>query len=209
MTKKLYILGNGDMAQMMPESIRQGDREGKLIICNQPPFAVRNPYTTCIVDFKMCFALAEGSISLDSYHWVCGTRPKTFMEANASFHMKHSHQIREFYTTVPKYAGDGPQGATNFNCGHLATHYAATRHQPEEIHMFGFDSIFDHNMRSYTDVVLNSDRSGGNNFRLLDIWRPIWNGIFNEFTQVEFVLYHKHANPKIQTPPNVRFVTSS
>jgi hypothetical protein len=208
MGKKMYILGNGDMSQMMPQSVREGEREGKLITCNLPPFAVDRVYATCIVDFKMCNALSERSINLDNFYWVCGNRPKIFAQANTNFSLRHSSQIREFYTTVPEYAGEGDQGATNFNCGHLATHYAATRHEPEQIHMFGFDSIFDHNMRSYTDLALNSDRSGGNNFRLLDIWRPIWNGIFHEFSHIEFVLYHKHASPKIKTPPNVRFVTS-
>ena len=208
MTKKVHILGNGDMAQMMPEATRY-ERDGKLLVCNQPPFEVRNVYATCIVDFKMCFALNEGSINLDGYYWVMGNRPKVFTEANPSFGFKHAGHIREFYTTVPKYAGKGNQGATNFNCGHMATHYAATRHRPDEIHMYGFDSIFDHNMRSYTDTVLSSDRTDTNNYRLLDIWRPIWTGIFEEFKETKFVLYHKHPNPKVFTPPNVEFVTKT
>lgn len=209
MTKKVHVLGNGDMAQMMPKSARTEQRDGKLIICNQPPFEVSRVYATCIVDFKMCFALHEGSINLNAYQWVCGNRPKVFCEANPAFHMKHSARIREFYTTVPKYAGSGNQGATNFNCGHLATHYSATRHNPDEIHMYGFDSIFDHNMRSYTDVVLSSDRGSTNNLRLLDIWRPVWMGLFNEFSDIDFVLYHKHPNAKIPTPSNVHFVTNT
>jgi hypothetical protein len=208
MTKKVHILGNGDMCHMMPESIRY-QREGKLLVCNQPPFEVANVYATIMVDFKMQFALLEGSINLDGYYWVMGNRPKSFCDANPSYYMKHAGHIREFYTTVPKYAGSGDQGATNFNCGHMATHYAATRHRPDEIHMYGFDSIFDHNMRSYTDVVLSSDRTGTNNHRLLDIWRPIWNGLFKEFSDIKFVLYHKHPNAKIKTPKNVEFVTST
>lgn len=208
MTKKVYILGNGDMAQMMPESIRY-KRDGKLLICNQPPFEVQNVYATTIVDFKMCFALKEGSINLDNYYWICGTRPKFFCENNPDFSLKHSSHIREFYTTVPSYAGPGHQGATNFNCGHLATHYACARHQPDEVHMFGFDSIFDHNMRSYTDVVLTSDRGATNNLRLLDIWRPVWNGIFREFSNVKFFLYHKHPNLKMPMLDNMEIVTET
>ena len=77
--KKIYILGNGDMAQMMPESIRY-KRDGKLIICNQPPFAVENVYAACIGDFKMMAALHEKSVILDEFNWVCGTRPKMYME---------------------------------------------------------------------------------------------------------------------------------
>lgn len=209
MTKKIYILGNGDMAQMMPEAMRY-QRDGKLLICNQPPFEVQNVYATVMVDFKMMSALSEGSIRLDAYHWVLGNRPKIWCDQNPSFYMRHAARIREFYTDVPKYAGkEVNQAATNFNCGHMAAHYACRKHKPDEIHMFGFDSIFDHNMRSYTDTVLSSDRTGGNNFRLLDIWRPIWMNIFHEFKDVKFVLYHKHANAKIRTPENVSFVTKT
>lgn len=210
MTKKVHILGNGDMAQMMPEGVRDGSsREGKLVICNAPPFEVQNVYACVMVDFKMMMALKEGSVNLDHYFWVLGNRPRIWCDQQPGFFMKHSGHIREFYQTVPKYAGaQSAQAATNFNCGHMATHYAAVKHQPDEIHMYGFDSIFDHNMRSYTDVVLSSDRSGTNSHRLLDIWRPIWTGIFNEFKNTEFVLYHKHPNAKTTLPENCRVVTS-
>lgn len=211
MTKKVHILGNGDLAQMMPQGVRDGsNRDGKLICCNQPPFAVKNPWCTTIVDFKMCAALTEGSINLDAFYWVMGNRPRLWMDKNPNFYLRHSHHIREFYATVPKYCGKSPnEAATAFNCGHMATHYAAKRLVPDEIHMYGFDSIFDHNMRSYTDVVLNSDRSKTNNYRLLDVWRPIWNHIFHEFKDITFVLHHKHPNPKIKTPKNVEFFTGS
>jgi len=211
MTRKVHVLGNGDMAHMMPEGVRNKTaRDGKLVACNQPPFAIKDPWCTTIVDFKMCAALTEGSINLDAFMWVMGNRPRLWMDKNPNFYMKHSGHIREFYTTVPKYCGTkANEAATNFNCGHMATHYSAKRLNPDEIHMYGFDSIFDHNMRSYTDVVLNSDRSKTNNYRLLDVWRPIWNHIFNEFKDITFVLHHKHPNPKIQTPKNVEFFTGS
>ena len=53
MSKKIvHVLGNGDMAQLMPEEWRH-EREGKLLICNIPPFEVHKVYACCIVDFKM------------------------------------------------------------------------------------------------------------------------------------------------------------
>ena len=209
MSKKIYILGNGDMSQMLPESKRYS-RDGKLLICNQPPFEVHNVYATVMVDFKMMAALTEGSINLDQYYWVLGNRPRIWMDKNPSFYMRHAQRIREFYQNVPKYCGaDAGTAATNFNCGHMATHYACVRHKPEEIHMYGFDSIFDHNMRSYTDTVLSSDRQISNNHRLLDIWRPIWLNIFKEFPETNFILYHKHSNPKIQLFDNVEIRTKS
>jgi hypothetical protein len=207
--KKLYILGNGDSAQLMPQSIRF-EREGKLIVCNLPPFEVGNVYAACVGDFKMMAALTEGSVNLDGYQWVLANRPQIWMNSNPSFYIKHSHHIREFYTHVPSYCdlGDPSLAATNFNCGHLAAHYSAERHQPDEIHMFGFDSIFDANMRSYTDIVLSSDRAPSNNYKLLDNWRPIWNGIFKEFPNITFYLYHTHSNAKINLPKNVKVMVS-
>lgn len=203
MVTKVHILGNGDQAQLMPKSTRHG-QDGKLIACNQPPFEVHNVYAITLVDFKMMKALQERSVILDQYMWVCGNRPKMHMAKNPSFSIQHAHHIREFYTDVPKYCGkNAAEAATNFNCGHMATHYAARRHQPDEIHMYGFDSIFDHNMRSSTDLVLPSDRGKNNNYRLLDVWRPIWVNIFKEFPKIKFVLWHKHGNPKASFPDNV------
>jgi len=202
MSSKIHVLGNGDMATLMPENVRQG-KDGKVIACNQPPLNIK-AYATAIVDFKMCKALHEGSVNLDSFMWVCGNRPKMYCSKTPAFYMKHAHRIREFYTDVPKYCGKNPaEAATNFNCGHMATHYAARRHDAEEVHLYGFDSLFDHNMRSYTDLVLNSDRGSNNNHRLIENWRPIWNNIFAEFKNKKFVLWHKHRHCKIDLSDNV------
>lgn len=195
MSNVVHIIGNGDNAVLFNNQKCKGMR----IVCNLPPFEVTNVYASVIVDFKMMMALTEGSVNLDMYEWVLGNRPRVWMDTRQSFYMKHAHHIREFYLTVPKYAGN----ATNFNCGHMAAHYAANRKEATEIHMYGFDSIFDHNMRSYTDTVLSSDRSNMNNYRLLNNWRPIWNGIFNEFSDRQFVLYHSHPKSKINLPENV------
>jgi hypothetical protein len=113
--------------------------------------------------------------------------------------MKYAPNIKEFYTFVPKYA----KNATNFNCGHMAVHYAANRHEADEIHMYGFDALLDFNMRSYTDLVLSSDRSNNNNYRLLNNWRPVWRDIFRQFEKTKFVLHHNHDNLKVPKFDNV------
>ena len=207
MSSKVHILGNGDQAILMPQKARMG-QDGKLVICNQPPFEVRNVWACALVDFKMMKALQEGSVILDQYMWVCGNRPKMHMAKNPTFNIQHSHHIREFYTDVPKYCGPNPaEAATNFNCGHFATHYASRRLNADEIHLYGFDSLFDHNMRSFTDLVLPSDRGKNNNYRLLDVWRPIWTKIFSEFSDIKYKLHHKHDNIKITLPSNAEVVT--
>jgi len=199
----IHLLGNGDHATRFKPSRRTpGD---KLLICNMPPFAVDNVYATVMVDFKMMRAINEGSVNLDFYDWVLGTRPQKWMEMQPQFYLKHAQRIKEFYTVVPDYA----ENATSFNCGHVAAHYACNKLKATELHMYGFDSLFDFNMRSITDLYLKSDRGTTNNNRLIDLWRPIWNGLFDEFPDVKFVLYHKHNNAKVQFPKNVQVNTQA
>lgn len=195
----IHIIGNGDNCH----TFNHKDKTGRRLVCNVPPFAVENVFAACIVDFKMMFSLSNGELNLDMYKWVLGTRPKMFMEQNPSFNIQHASHIKEYYTTVPPYA----QNATYFNCGHMAAHYSANRLQSEEIHMYGFDSIFDHNMNSVTDFILPSDREQNNNYRLLNVWRPIWTHLFSEFPNTKFILHHKHNNLKIPVPNNVEVYT--
>ena len=200
--KKIHILGNGPNAMFFKPLAKE--RDGRLMICNIPPMEVENVYACCIVDFKMMKNLTDKKINLDQYKWVLGNRPKIWMDKKPSFYIEHSWHIREFYTDVPKYCGKpANQAATNFNCGHMATHYSARKHQCDEIHMWGFDSIMDHSMKSLTDEVLPSDRNNTNNYKLLEVWRPIWTNLFKEFPDKKFVLHHTHNKPKTKLPSNV------
>ena len=196
MGKTVHIIGNGDWVHLY----NRKERKGLNITCNLAPFAYpKNHYGTCMVDFKFMKALQEGSVQVPG-EWILGMRPKIHMEKHTTFHMKHSHQIKEFYTELPKYAGN----YTNFNCGHMAVHYAANRLMADTIHMYGFDSIFDFNLRSVSDLILNSDRENMNTNRLANNWRPIWTHMFNEFKNTQFVLHHIHDDFKIKISDNVR-----
>lgn len=199
MNEIVHLIGNGDNSHRFDHR----NKTGKRIICNVPPFAIDNVYATCIVDFKMMISLAQNELNLDAYRWVLGVRPKMFMEKNPSYYIAKAAIIREYYTVVPKYAGN----PTNFNCGHMAAHYIANRLKTKELHMYGFDSIFDYNMNSVTDFLLPSDRGQTNNYRLLNTWRPIWQGIFKEFPDTKFVLHHAHDKAAFPLPENVEVFT--
>ena len=192
MSRTVHVIGNGDNATMYKPA------KGIKVTCNIPPFEVANVYTTCLVDFKMMKAMTEGSVTVPG-EWTLGHRPKIWMQNNPNFYMQVAQHIKGFYLDLPDYV----QNYTDFNCGHMAVHYTANRLKPDILHMYGFDSIFDMNLRSYTDFVLNSDRGATNNVRLADRWRPIWNGIFGEFKNTQFVLHHIHNQSKIQLPDNV------
>jgi len=195
-----HVLGNGDKANLFNDQ----PRPGRLLLCNMPPFEVdpKKVYGTAMVDFKMMMALTEGSIALDQYDWILGTRPRIWMYEQTGFYLKYAKNVKGFYTHVPEYAGN----PTNFNCGHMAVHYAASHHKATEIHMYGFDTIFDFNMRSVTDLILSSDRTVTNNYRLLNNWRPVWRDIFREFPNTKFVLHHNHDNLKIPVLDNMEII---
>lgn len=202
MARVVHIIGNGDNASLFGRE----ERKGLKIACNQTPFPIPDKYATVMVDFKFMNALMKGHVQVDG-KWICGFRPKKWMEDHPDWYMKVAHQVKDFYTDLPKYAipdNNVGMGYTNFNCGHVATHYACKKLKPDVVHLYGFDSIFDFNMRSFSDLVLNSDRGNTNNNRLATFWRPIWTNMWQEFSDIEFVLHHTHDKFKVKHGDNVR-----
>ena len=216
MAKVVHVIGNGDSASLY----LRHPRKGLKLCCNQVPFDVPDKWATVMVDFKMMDALTRGfkgdpaGLHIPG-NWVLGFRPKKWMEARPNFHMAKAPQIREFYTDLPRYTWDTTKGEdmgrgyTNWNCGHMATHYACNRLKADEVHMYGFDSIFDFNMNSFTDLVLASDRGRMNTQRLSSNWRPIWENLFKEFPNIKFVLHYFHDAFKIKAPSNVEAIVYS
>ncbi len=198
MKRVVHLVGNGDNASLFFKEPRPGMK----LTCNLPPFNVAGTYASVIVDFKMMKAMQEGSIQVPG-EWILGMRPKIHMEKNATFYLRHSHQVKEFYTVLPKYVAN----YTDFNCGHMACHYAANKVKADEIHLYGFDSIFDFNLRSCSDFYLGSDRGNQNNNRLANNWRPVWENMFNEFPNTTFFLHHIHDAIKINKGNNVKIIT--
>lgn len=205
---RVNVLGNGDHAYMFERG-----QPGKLLICNMPPFEIpkREVHATCMVDFKMMKALADGLVKLDMYDWVLGTRPRRWMEMQPNFYLKYSQNIKGFHQHIPAYAQlpgqNEAQAATNYSCGHMAVDYACRTMRADEVHIYGFDSIFDMSLLSSTDLILESDRGTQNTFRLANNWRPIWTHMFTEFKGVNFYLYHSHDKIKINIPDNVSIIT--
>lgn len=194
MPRVVHIIGNGDNASIFNNEPRPGLK----LTCNLPPFPVQDAYGTCIVDFKMMIAITKGEITVPG-EWILGARPKKWMETNPGFYLRVSQQVKEFYTVLPKYSPT----YTEFNCGHMATHYSCNKFKPDEVNLYGFDSLFDFNMKSCTDFYLPSARDNNNQLRLANRWRPIWQGIFKEFKNINFILHHNHNNIKFEIPDNV------
>lgn len=192
MSRTIHVIGNGSSATAYKPS------KGIKLTCNLPPFPVENVYATAMVDFKMMRAIHTREIAVPG-EWVLGARPHVYMEKNPDFKLRHAQQIKQFYRVLPKYVSN----YTDFNCGHMCVHFAANSLKGDTIHMYGFNSIFDFDLKSCTDFYLNSDRGEHNNTRLTSNWRPIWEEMFKEFSDRQFVLYHQHDKSKINLPDNV------
>ena len=190
-----HIIGNGKSAGLYNPS------KGLKIVCNLPPMEVNNVYTTVMVDFKMMKAISTGTVQVLG-DWVLGARPKHWMEMRNDFYIHYSKQIKEFYTVLPKYASN----YTDFNSGHMATHYTANKLKREEIHMYGFDSMFGFDITSHSDVYLPSPRDNLNTQRLTENWRPIWHGLFREFPKTQFVIHQAKGKSLVKLPDNVEVV---
>ena len=194
MPRTVHIIGNGDSAALYHEETRKGLK----LTCNLPPFAVEDAYATCMVDFKMMHTINTGVIDVPG-EWILGARPKLYMEKHPIYYTKRAPQIKQFYTKLPKYAAN----YTDFNCGHMATYFSLEHLKAEVIHMYGFDSIFDFNLRSSTDFYITSDRGNMNNNRLTNNWRPLFNSMFKDFKDTKINLHHFHSLLKFDVPPNV------
>jgi hypothetical protein len=204
---RVNVIGNGPNATMFKKGT-----PGAILVCNMPPVDLDKDdvYGSCMVDFKMMNALKEGLVDLDKYDWILGTRPRVWMEKNPTFYMKYAQNIKGFHTHIPTYAQLPGQklseAATNYSCGHMATDYACRIMRATEVHMYGFDSMFDMDINSHSDNFLKSDRTALNTHRLASTWRPVWVGFFREFSTTQFYIYHSHDGIKLPPLPNVTAV---
>lgn len=195
MSRTIHVIGNGESAKLYEPS------KGIKVTCNLPPFKVENVWATCMVDFKMMKAMRDEHVHVPG-DWILGARPKKYIETYPNLRIKWIDHIKEFYTELPDYVNN----FTDLNCGHMAVHYSANKLRGTEIHLYGFDSMFDDDMKSCTDSYLVSDRSDENNIRLINNWRPIWKNMFEEFSETQFILHYKHNNLPFEKPKNVKIV---
>ena len=201
---RINVMGNG-----LGACLFENGTDGELLVCNMPPVELSKSevYASFMVDYKMMVALDEGKVELGQYDWVLGTRPRKWMEKNPTFYLNYSQNIRGFHTYVPPYAQlpghKLSDAATNYSCGHMAVDYACRIMKAKEVHMYGFDAMFDMNLDSHTDTFLDSNRSALNIHRMASNWRPIWSSFFREFSEVKFVIHHVHPDIKLAISENV------
>jgi len=197
MKKHVHLIGNGPSAGLYNKKGVKGAK----YTCNLPPFNVPGANTTFMVDFKMMRAIHSGSVKVPG-DWIVGHRPKIYMQNNPDFRMRYASHIKEIFTEKPDYV----ENYRDFNCGHMAAYYILTRKNPTNLHLYGFDSLFDFEIRSCTDFYLISNREEDNTHRLTNVWREVWEKMFNEFNDVHFTIYHKHDKIKINKPDNVEII---
>jgi len=202
---RVEVLGNGPSQSLFFREGSAKDLATPVVCCNLPYQLpdIGRIWATILGDFKMMRAINEGSLDMNHSMWVLGFRPKLYCDQNPNFYMKNAQRIREFYTRIPPYA----ENPTEWSAGHLAVHYTCVRLAPKELHLWGFDSMFSHDLSSSSDVIMESNREAQNRYRMNSRWRPLWQGIFDEMTNIQFKI---HANPGLtlqyEVPDNVQLV---
>ena len=98
MPRVVHIIGNGDNASLY----HREPRKGLKLACNQTPFPIKDKYATVMVDFKFMNAMMKGTVIVDG-QWICGFRPKKWMDDHPEWYMKVAHQVKEFYTELNFY----------------------------------------------------------------------------------------------------------
>ena len=196
---KIIIVGNGDSSELILRQPASYFKDSITLVCNIPPHPLDKIYLTGIVDRKFITAIHKGEIAMPP-NVLFGVRPQKYLQEHPSFHMKIGARIKGFYTELPSYCDNH----TTFNAGLFLTHYAANKlgDYSKEVHLYGMDSLFNDRLISFSDLVMENNRTPSNNAALIRKWRPVWKGLFNEFTGHLFRLFYYNDKIKIRLSEN-------
>lgn len=87
------------------------------------------------------------------------------------------------------------------NSGHHAVEHFAGLSRVKTIHLWGMDSMFSDDLHSVQDhVIIRRQRPPLNRW-----WRPIWQELFERFSQVTFVIHTPQGEYEPYAQKNVRF----
>jgi len=90
---------------------------------------------------------------------------------------------------------------SRWNSGHHAVKYFCETQSVDQIHLWGFDSVYTEDLTSVQDSVIIRHRRPNLNQH----WRPIWNTLFDSFPNTEMIF---HTNTRINSAyeqANVKF----
>jgi len=171
--KKLHILGNGPSISKFPLDI-----DGVRIGTNFSDAKLK-PVWTFINDRVPLDKVLSGEIHLE-YPIVISTRAS---EKSEFFTEPYDKTLIKFIVDFIKYPELHP--TLGLNSAQMATHVAIKQFQPNEIHIWGCDSLWKEDISSSTDLIVPKAPNKG----IDKLWGNQWDRIISEYPGISFTLY--------------------
>jgi hypothetical protein len=93
------------------------------------------------------------------------------------------------------------------NSAQVAVMYAIEKEAVSDIHLWGINSFWENDIRSYTHKIVLKDLTQPNvNIKTTDIWRTYWTTIFEQHPQVNFTAHGPAGACSIISAPNYTFM---
>ena len=170
---RIHIVGNGNSWT----DFKKIDQDDYVIGTNATKCKEAN--VTLLSDIHICEKIKEGKVQVN-VPVVVNKHVETWINSNPGYLEIYDIQVR-FKDITP----------LEYSSGHYAAIWGIIKFEPEEIHIWGCDSLFEPHTRSYTDeIVVHPSK---HNTKLMkscaERWRRAWNKIEKEYGPTKFIFH--------------------
>jgi hypothetical protein len=187
--EKLHVIGNG------PSHIAFDESDGIRVGCNFA-HADRGLTWTMIADIKPVKKLYEG-VALPCPA-VLSERASAFVAGKT---LKLDERRLTIHKVVPFLRRKAIHDRWGMNSAQHAVWYGIEEFQPDEVHLWGCDSLWSTNIESTTDQIVHKDLTFMNSQHIYLVWRQYWNYIFNYHPNIKFYV-HGPEKPDLEEAEN-------
>lgn len=171
--KKVHILGNGLSINKFPL-----DTDGVRIGTNFSDAKLK-PVWTFINDRVPLDKVLSKEVVLE-YPIIISTRAS---EKSDLFTKDYDKTIIKFIIDFIKYPELHP--TLGLNSAQMATYVAIKQFQPNEVHLWGCDSLWKDDISSSTDLIIPKAPNKGIN----ELWVSQWGKLISEYPKISFYLH--------------------
>lgn len=186
---KMHLIGNGPSINLFKNE--SGIRVG----CNFTNADLK-PDWTMIADIKPVKKLYEGInlpcpaiITQRAYNFTAEKAVKLPAERMT---IKRIVEFVRWDDVDPKWG---------MNSAQHGVWYGIEEHAPQEVHIWGCDSLWSTNIESSTDNIVSKNLELMNKTKIYLVWREYWNSIFYKYPNIEFVV-HGPEKPDLKSADN-------
>lgn len=186
---KVHILGNGPSIGMFDNS------EGVRVCCNHGVPEL-DPDWTMIADIKAIKPLYAGrQLPCPA---IITKRVKEFIDSKVCKIGEDRIKIKKVVDFIHWEECDPKWG---MNSAQHAVYHSILEHNPDEIHIWGCDSLWSSSIESSTDLIVPKNLEFMNKFHIYLAWRRYWNEIFRKYPNTQFIV-HGPKKPDLDEADN-------